>query len=163
MVTITLPFNRESNGDTERSTDDVYPELPKPLQEATKKHPHLLDYLCLIPFSQVGIPQYHSELTGKMGDNREPNIIYPAGDGIFTHIMVDFKDSRHYYISVEPTLTMDLDSLVAEIEERCIEFSDRLVEFDSEGDKKKQLLAYIDQMVTLEDQPTPDPGGRPPR
>ncbi len=160
MVTITLPFNRETSDDTKRSTDDVYRELPKSLQEATKKHPHLLDYLCLIPFSQVGIPQYHSELTRKMGDNREPNIIYPAGDGIFIHIMVDFKDSRHYYIPVEPTLTMDLDSLVAEIETMCIELSDRLAEFDSEGDKKKQLLAYIDQMVTLEDQPTPDPGGR---
>lgn len=160
MVTITLPFDREISDDTRRSTDDVYRELPKPLQKAVREHPHLLDYLRLIPFSQVGIPQYHTELTGKMGDNREPNIIYPAGDGIFTHVMVDYKDSRHYYISVEPTLTMDLDSLVTEIETRCIELSDTLVEFDSEGDKKKQLLAYIDQMVTLKDQPTPDPGGR---
>ena len=138
---------------------DLYKMLPVTLQEAVEDYPHLLDYLHMVPISQVGMPQYCPQLSRKLADAREPNFIYPVGRGIFTHILVDYKESRHHYITVEPTLTMDMDALVKEVEENCIQFADQLPEFDSDGDREKQLMAYIDQMTTLGIRTEPESNG----
>jgi len=158
MVGITLPFSRENKVDDHGMgllQCDLYKTLPPPLKKVTEDNPYLLEYLHLVPISQVGLPSYCPELSRKMGDDKEPNFIYPIGGGIFAHILVDFKDSRNSYISVEPTLTLNIDPLMLEVEERCIEFSDKLAEFDTDGDREKQLLEYVGQITTLSDQPTP--------
>ena len=137
MATITLPFSMENkvdNHDMGLLQCDLYKMLPAPLKKVTEDNPHLLDYLHLVPISQVGIPRYYPELSRKMDDPKEPNLIYPVGDGIFVHILVDFKDSRNHYITVEPTLILNLDPLVLEVERICIEFGDKFTEFDTDGD-----------------------------
>ena len=110
MATITLPFSTENKADNNDMTgppdSSLYEMLPPPLKEVTETSPHLLEYLHLVPISQVGMPRYCPELTEKMGDDKEPNIIYPLrGGDVFAHILVDPKDNRNSYISVEPTLT----------------------------------------------------------
>ena len=145
MATITLPFsieNKVDDHDIGLFDSDLYKMLPPPLKKATEDNPHLLKYLRLVPISQVGLPQYFPELSRKMGDDKEPNIIYPVGGGIFSHILIDFRDSRNNYISIEPTLTMNIDPLMSEVEEKCIEYGDKLAEFDADGDKEKQLFDY---------------------
>jgi len=154
MATITLPFSTENRAD-DYDMAELYEMLPPPLKRVTESNPHLLEYLRLVPISQVGVPQYYPELSRKMDNIKEPNLIYPVGNGIFAHILVDFKDSRNTYISVEPTSTLRLDSLMSEVEEMCIEAGDKLAEFDPDGDKEKQLLEYIDQLTTLDTQPAP--------
>ncbi len=134
---------------------DLYKMLPSPLKEVTEKIPHLLEYLHLVPISQVGIPRYCPELSGKMGDDKEPNFIYPVAGDVFVHILVDPKDNLNHYISVEPTLIMDLSSLMQEVETRCIQLGDNSAELETETGRQKKLLGYIDQMTTLDGQPTP--------
>jgi len=144
MAKITLPFSMENKVDDHDMgllPGDLYKMLPLPLKKVAWGNPYLLEYLCLVPISL------------KMGDNKEPNLIYPVGSGIFAHILVDFKDSRNNYIPVEPTLILNLDPLMLEVEKTCIEFGDKLADFDADGDKEKQLLKYIDQITTLGDQP----------
>ncbi len=156
MATITLPFSMENkvdNHDMGLLQCDLYKMLPASLKKVVEDNPHLLDYLHMVPIPQVGVPHYYPELSRKMDDLKEPNLIYPVGNGIFVHILVDFKDSRNHYITVEPTLILNLDPLVLEVERVCIEFGDKLTEFDPDGDREKQLFDYLDQVTTLGDQP----------
>ena len=163
MATIVLPFSIGNKVDDGKRLfrSELYENLPPSLKEVTKSNPHLLEYLHMLPISQIGVPEYYPELSRKMGDIKEPNLIYPVGNGIFTHIMVDFKDSRNNYIQIEPALTVNTDTLMREVEENCIEFADTLPEFDMDGDREKQLLTYLGLVTTLDGQPrSSSPGKR---
>jgi len=128
--------------------------LPPQLQKVTEASPFLLDYLHMVPIAEVGVPQYYPELSRKLGENKKPNLIYPTQNkNIFIHILADKRDSRNNYIPIEPTLTLNIDDLMLDVEQRCIELSDRLIQFDAEGDKQKQLLEYIDRITTLGGEP----------
>ena len=154
MSTIVLPFSKEyktENGSADLINSDLFNKLSPSLQETAEKNPHLLEYLHMVPVSQVGVPEYYSELNRKMGDIKAPNIIYPVGNGIFIHIMVDFQDSRNHYIQIEPTSTVDLTTLLLNVETNCIEHGDQLVDFDQQGDRERQLSDYVDRVTTLED------------
>jgi len=157
MPKIELPFstdNKVDGHDMASLRSELYKILPPPFQEAAESSPCLLDYLQQVPLAQVGIPQYYPELSRKMGDTKEPNLIYPTKRGdIFVHILVDTKDSRNYYIPVEPTLTENLDRLMMEVETRLLDLGVKLVRLDFDGDKRKQLLDYIEQVTTLADEP----------
>jgi flagellar protein FlaI len=164
MAKITLPFSMDNKVDNHEMgllSCDLYKVLPQPLQKIVESNLTLLDYLHMVPLAKVGLPQYHPELSRKMGDGKKPNIIYPVGDNVYVHILVDDKDSRNNYIPVEPTLTLDLDLLIPEVERKCVALSEQLVEFDPEGDMKEQLLHYLDQVITTKDEPGarlyPDP------
>ena len=157
MPEITLPFSREGkidDHDMGRLHDELYDMLSPPLKEVTRSNPHLLEYLHLVPISQVGVPRYYPELSRQMGDEKEPNLIYPTTrDGIFIHVLVNREDNRNSYIPVEPTLTLNLDSLMGEMEIKLLELRSKLARIDPAEDKGKQLLGYVDQITTLNDQP----------
>jgi flagellar protein FlaI len=159
MAKIILPFSTENkvdNQDVERLHGDLHQKLPPPLKEVVEKAPHLLEYLHLVPVSEVGIPEYYPELSRKLGEINDPNLIYPVGDGgTFIHILADHEDNRNSYIPVEPTLTMDIDSLVLELETKLLELRGGLNRIGANEDKQKRLLEYIGQVTTLTDQPAP--------
>jgi len=99
MATITLPFAIENNtaAENEGIQSDIYKELPDGLKQVTEEHPHVLAYLSRMPFAEFGIPQYAPELSRKMGDNKRPNIIYPAHrNAVFIHILPG--EERNHYI-----------------------------------------------------------------
>ena len=151
MSQMVLPFTKETSTDSHEngfSNCELYKRLPPELQEQVKDNLHLLEYLHWVPIGEVGMPEFHNELNRKMGENKHPNIIYPVGEHIFIHVLSDPKDNRHTYIPIEPTLSQDLTAVMAEVEKRCIDVSDQLPEFDVEGDKKKQLLDYIEKLTS---------------
>ena len=159
MVELVLPFSRENNADTHESGSshcELYEMLPENMRAICDKHVYMLEYLHMVPISQVGVPRYYTKLSRKMDDLKEPNLIYPIGQGIFVHILVDFQESRNHYILIEPTLTQDLDKLAESIEERCIDFGDRLPAFDVDGDQQSQLMGYVDEMTTIGASAEPD-------
>jgi len=157
MAKIILPFSMENkvdDHDMELLHCDLYKMLPLPLKKVAGGNPFLLEYLHLVPISRVGIPHYYPELSRKTGDNKEPNLIYPTRrSDTFVHILVDFKDSRNNYIPVEPILTLNLDPLMLKLEVKLLELRGKLARIDTDGDKEKQLLKYIDQITALGDQP----------
>jgi len=146
-----LPFAPETNKDSHENgiqNCELYLRLPPELQKQCEENLHLLEYLHIVPLAEVGMPEFHAELNRKMGENKQPNYIYPAGNGIFIHVLYDPKDSRHTYIPIEPTFTQELNDVMNEVEARCIDLSENLPEFDPEGDRKSQLLSYIDEITT---------------
>jgi flagellar protein FlaI len=151
---VTLPFPRENKADSHDAgfaNCELFKTLSPELQTACESHPFLLEYLHMVPVKEVGMPEFVPELARKMGENKKPNYLYPAGDEIFVHILYDPHDSRNHYIPIEPSLVTSPGPLLAEVETRCIELGDRLNEFDTEGDRKKQILEYIDQITRVKD------------
>ena len=158
MATIVLPFSTENmvdDPDMGLLHGELYEMLPPPLKKAAEDNPHLLEYLHLVPISQVGVPQYYPELSRKMGDIKEPNLIYPTKhDGIFIHILVNHEDNRNSYIPIEPALTLNIAPLMLEVENKLLELRGKLARIDIHGDREEQLLEYLDQVTTLDDQPS---------
>ncbi len=152
MSQIQLPFPKQAAPDSHAdglANCELYKSLAPEMQKACAAHPHLLDYLHMVPIAETGMPQFAGELNRKMGDNSRPNVIYPAGTELFIHVLYDPRDTRNHYIPVEPNLITTPVALLNDIEMRCIDLGDRLNEFDTEGDRRKQLLDYIDQITLV--------------
>ena len=151
MPVMKLPFTDSSKADAHEEKlfqCGLYRMLPRAMQEATQESVHLLEYIHMIPIETVGVPQYYPELTRKLGDLKEPNLIYPVGDGIFTHIFPNSGGGRNAYISVEPLLTGNLIALSREVERRLLDFTDRLSDPENDEEMKQVLMWCLDKICT---------------
>ncbi len=154
MAVIVLPFTTENEPDAELSRSSLYESMPPELKEVSEENPHLLEYLNMLPISEIGMPQYHPEPSRKLGDIKEPNIIYPVERaGVFIHILYSKEKDRNHYIPVEPIVTQNLDQLMLETEVKLLDLGNKLPRLDANQDKEKQLLDYLEQVVTLDDTP----------
>jgi flagellar protein FlaI len=158
MTNVALPVS-EPNLKDSGSSDvqrNLYDVLPEPLKEVCGQNHHLLEYLNGLPIAKIGVPQYVSQLSRQMAANKEPNIIYPVNsNGIFVHILFDEKGDRHHYIPIEPTTTLNLGELMEQVEDACIGVSEKIPGIDPDVDREPRLLAYLDQVTTLDDLPRP--------
>ena len=61
MATFVLPFSTDIEADTGRdpADGDIYPRLPETFRDVVDNNPHLLEYLNMLPVSQIGIPDYY--------------------------------------------------------------------------------------------------------
>ena len=114
--------------------------LPKGLQERSKESPYLWDYLHMVPIEKVVVPEYHNELTRKMGDMKDPNLIYPVGNGLFIHIYPDLTDARDFYIAIEPGMMNDVAKDMEEVEVRLVDFVTDLEEGSDDGKQRIDML-----------------------
>ena len=156
MAVTTLPFVIETNTDAENDSTqaDIFRNLPDDLKRVTEEHPHVLAYLSRMPVTEFGIPQYAPELNRKMGDNKRPNLIYPAHrNAVFIHIFPG--DDRNHYIPIEPNFGLNLDNLMREIEIQLLNVGKKLKKVDPDVDIEKQFLEYLDLVTAVEDKPTP--------
>ena len=129
----------------------IYPLLPKTLKEVSKEHLFLLEYINSLPIEEIGIPRYYEKLSRRLGDLKNPNLIYPVSEGIFIHIYPETRGERHWYISVEPILNQNLDSIMAQIEERLLDFTDNFAGGESEEERKQTLLKCVDLICEVKD------------
>lgn len=141
----TLPFPVQE-GHSHRgniTTCPLFKLLPAPLQEESKNHEFLLDYIHLLPVDKVGIPEYYAELNRGLGDLKNPNLIYPVGDEVYIHIFPDESDSRDYYIAIEPGMTQMIDGLMDDVENRLVDFVDQLDDLDGTQMDRGKVLRDI--------------------
>ena len=148
MVTLTFHFTPREQPD--QHGEDLFKcplfrTLPKPMQEGTQGHPHLLEYLHMLPLEELGLPEYRAALTREDGEIKLPNLIYPVGSGVFTHICPDPEDARDFYISVEPSLAIDLEDVMARVEARLLDFFGVLGDVETDEEKREALLALATQ------------------
>ena len=124
--------------------------LPKELQDAARENPHLLSYLQMVPIDEIGIPEYYAKPPRKLRDLKQPNLIYPTVSGNFTHICTDSTDERHTYVSIEPIIGVNVDSLVNQIEIRLLDFTEELQNIVSVEEKTQVFLSLIDKICTTD-------------
>ncbi len=151
MPCLVLPFTpkqTEYKDDAARLKSSFFQLLPKILQDICSENMHLLKYLESLPIDEIGLPQYHSKPARKLGELKQPNIIYPAKKSIFVHIYADPEDERHTYISIEPTMGGNFDSLIAEIEIRMLDYIHDLENVYDDESKEQAFLKIIDKICT---------------
>ncbi len=129
--------------------------LPEPLRSVCAEHPHVLDYVSGLPISEIGMPEFVPEPSRQLGDNKQPNYIYPIrSKNVFIHILSDDDDVRNRYIPIEP-LTAGLNPLMQRIEIKLLELRKKLPHLDLAGDREAQLLDLLDMVTSVDDQPLP--------
>jgi flagellar protein FlaI len=159
MAQIVLPFSKYNKADAdnlEHLKNDFALVLPPDLKTVGEQHPHVLEYLHIAAGSNIEPPQFCKELTRKMGDDKEPNLIYPTRrNDIFVHILADKNDNRNSYIPIEPSLTVETGNLLNDVELKLLELGTKLSRINPEEDKEKQFLKYIEHVTTVTKQGVP--------
>jgi archaeal flagellar protein FlaI len=162
MATITeqltiIGENRSLNPESAKmaSSEDLLAGAPLALKSVLEENIHLYQYLKQLPLADIGVPEYCPELNRKMGDNKKPNLIYPAHrKGVFIHILFNQNWDRNYYIPVEPTLNLDVNAKMQALETQLLDIGRKLKKIDMDGDTEKQYLEIIDQVLTVSDEPS---------
>jgi flagellar protein FlaI len=126
--------------------------LAPELREQADRAPHLMSYLHSVPIAEFGVPQYFPEINRKMGDIKDPNLIYPAGPDTYIHIFPDAHDARNYYIAIEPG-SPRLPQLMDDIEVRLLDYVEILAEASTAEEKTEVLLRAIEQSCDVGDAP----------
>lgn len=143
-----LPFDTVNNADSHeggQATCPLHGLLSEPLREHAEQAPHLMEYLHMVPIGDVGVPDFYPEVSRKLGDIKQPNLIYPVAEHIFIHIYPDPEDARDYYIPVEPTLVKGLGPLLSKMERRVLEYVDALSQAETEEAKVQVLIAAVEE------------------
>ncbi|OGO36385.1 MAG: hypothetical protein A2147_03265 [Chloroflexi bacterium RBG_16_57_8] len=153
MAVSTLPSTIENEPvDGKAGRPDSVDALPEPLKTVCQENPHVWDYINSLS-QEIGVPDYVPELSRKLGEVKQPNIIYPVNrNGVFVHIMSDPNDVRNRYVPIEPSVS-GLERLMAEVETRLLTLKQRLPRVDPEQDREKQFLELLDLVTTVTDGP----------
>ncbi|HEY8171960.1 MAG TPA: type II/IV secretion system ATPase subunit [Dehalococcoidia bacterium] len=117
--------------------------LAPELREQADAQPHLMSYLHKVPMAEFGVPEYFPEVTRKMGDIKDPNLIYPVGGNTFIHIFPDAAEARNYYIAIEPG-SDNLGEYLELVEIRLLDVVELLAEASTPEEKTEVLLRVID-------------------
>ena len=124
--------------------------LPPALQKESESSEILLDYIHMLPIDKVGIPEYYPELNRKMGDIKDPNLIYPVANGLYIHIYPDQADSRDYYIAVEPGMLQNNGPLMDVLEDRLVDYVDALEGPEgSQANRGQALRDILDKICVV--------------
>jgi len=79
-------------------------EIPKTLEEATKKHPHLASYLETLPEKPTYVESLDFEKFGG-----KANLVYPLGFGIYAHIRTGTGIGEYNLVETEKPSRLFLD------------------------------------------------------
>lgn len=101
--------------------------LSPELREQAEAAPHLMTYLHKVPMQEYGVPDYYPEANRKLGDLKDPNLIYPVGNNTFIHIFPDNAEARNFYIAIEPGSDA-MGDLLEQMEFRLLDFVEILAE-----------------------------------
>ncbi len=96
----------------------------------------------------IGVPEYADVLTNSMKALQYRNLIYPVSRGIYVHLYPDMKDSRDYYIVIEPSIG-PIAGLMEQVDRRLIDYVDEL-ERAGEEERAEVLLKCLDRICTVQ-------------
>jgi len=152
MPKIVLPFGNQGEGGSPQnnmSEGDLLQLLPEALQEACKQDKHLLDYLRLIPVSEIGVPEYYTKLTRAQGDSAKKNLIYRIADNVYVHVYSEPGGGRPIYIPIEPSLTQDMSQVLPEVESRLVDVAGGMSAAESDVERKEAILKLVDRVCVV--------------
>ena len=169
MAWMSIPFSRQRNGHHSQAKGNghhsrangnghsplhgadcpVVRLLPANLRKPATETPHLMEYLHVKVGDEMGVPQYVDRLSRKMKDNKEPNVIYPVGAGLFIHIYLDSRAGIVFYVAIVPGMMQDLDSLVERVDRHLVDFVHEMEEAATPEEKTEAILQTLDRIVVV--------------
>ncbi|RLG75875.1 MAG: flagellar protein FlaI [Thermoprotei archaeon] len=125
------------------------------LYKALRSYPYLARYLASV-VKRVGLPQFYDtyELSYDMRKQRDVNVLYPVGDGIFIHVYMPPEGTvsgYRKYVAIEPPKP---DPRLVELVE--LKLASAFTEGDVSEDleeRKKILLEKLSRIVKVVDRP----------
>ncbi|CCQ32952.1 Type II secretion system protein [Halorhabdus tiamatea SARL4B] len=102
-------------------TDHGRPKPSDELRQHAARRPHLRDHLQKFKQITGEFPMFVEEADGEYETNR-PNILYPVGGPIYTHIYGDIGQDIKYY-AIEPELADDERTVFEKVRNRLLERS----------------------------------------
>ena len=146
-----LPFPVEATAEDCGSACSVRSLLPDDLQEISAEVPHLMHYLHQVPIKDMGVPEYYQKCERKLADIEQKNLIYRVDDSLFVHIFADPEDARDFYISIEPAMLEDIKSILADMEQRLLDYVEELAAAETEEEKVKVLVRAVEENTVVTD------------
>ncbi|HJX13529.1 MAG TPA: type II/IV secretion system ATPase subunit [Dehalococcoidales bacterium] len=135
----------------------VFSKLPPEFQEVCKLHPHLLQYVRMLPADKIGIPQYYEKVTRKLKGTKDPNLIYNVGGGVFIHVLANLNDIRDYYIAVEPSLIDAQEKSLDDIELRLADYVEELEGVADSSKRLEIIMGIVDRIVIVSGRKSAEP------
>ena len=131
-------------------------KLSEDLQEVCKEYPHLLQYLHCLPENGNGSPDYFEAVSRKQKGIKDPNLIYPVGQGVFIHVLANTSDIRDFYVAVEPSLIDAQDDTLDDVELRLAGYVEELEGIDDAKVRLEIIMGILDRVVNITNtKPTP--------
>jgi archaeal flagellar protein FlaI len=149
MPKITLPFKVKDNSKDHKGDAEFFSSLSKPCLEACKKNPHLARYLKSLPIDEIGMPDYRLKVSRADSELPKKNLIYPASDNIFIHMVSGVSGERDNYIPIEPGMGQNLTKILSDIEEKLLGISNELSEAESDEEKKEAILKALAKVCSV--------------
>lgn len=119
-------------------------------EKRVKKNPYFRLYMRnLFKKKDLEPPTLVDSLSRDMGSLKEPNLIYPVGDPVFIHIIVEGKNKDLIYKPIEPRLMFNRDWILAEVEKRIALSIDDTVSFKSVEAKTNYLNELIKNITIV--------------
>lgn len=152
MAQIVLPFpidaQRQLNLDSSR-----YAQLSQPLRDACDRSLFLAEYIQQLPLEEIGVPAYYAKLNRSLRDLDNRNLIYAIKDGLYVHIYPEPSGTRDHYIPVEPTVVVNIEHLIPDVEERLVHWAEEIGRLEDKEEKKALLLQLVDSICTTTRRP----------
>ena len=144
-----VPGHRENWSDPNVMDPDkpLFEQLSQDFQEQVAARSFLWKYLCDLPISQIGIPQYYEGLSPSMKSLSYRNLIYPVDQETYVHLYPGQSDARDYYIPIEPDVSPYIPSLIQEVDNVLIDEIGELRKLNQALDKKSALLKFLETVV----------------
>jgi len=120
------------------------------LQKACDQSPFLDDYLHHLPMGDISMPDYYPKLSRDLQNLVRRNLIYPIADGLYVHIYPDSGGERDYYITIEPSLLVDIQGQIEQVEARLLERAELIGKAKTPEEKREAILRIIDDTCTTD-------------
>ena len=148
---MTLPFPRDNLVRAAKEglgfSGNSISQFPQALQELARKKENnfLLEYLQALPIDEIGVPKFFPNLDKKLEKLSKRNLIYPIDNDLFVHIYPLPKAERDAYITIEPTLALDLDDIMPKVEVKLLDKAEEIGRAPEE-ERKQVLLRCLDDV-----------------
>ncbi len=151
MPEMSLPFKpvEISSDIDELLSSGLTAMLPDELRNVGTEKTFLLQYLHMLPIEEIGVPKYYEKPPKSLGDERNPNFIYPTQGNTFVHIYPQPTSDRHMYIPIEPNLTINMDAIMPRIEEALLDHTKKFECLETNEEKVKAFHQALDKICVV--------------
>jgi flagellar protein FlaI len=126
----------------------IYNQLPQPFQEACDSTLFLAEYIHRLPIDKIGIPDFYPKPARSLSQLEYRNLVYPIKEGLFVHIYPDASGVRDHHIAIEPTIVVDIEHLMPQIETKLVTWAEEIGRLEDKEEKRALLYKLIDMICT---------------